>query len=86
MKLVEVSVVGEQFDAIELIRKKVNFECKDEPLYICNVSDIINKYKIWTKYMPRVLPFYGMVYSLVSRRKQESKLIFAIDCCSRKMQ
>lgn len=61
MKLVEVNVVGEQFDAIELIRKKVNFECKDEPLYICNVSDIINKYHIWTKHMPRVIPFYGIV-------------------------
>lgn len=60
MNLVEVNIIGEQFDAIELIRKKVNFECKDEPLYICNVSDIINKFHTWTKYMPRVVPFYGM--------------------------
>lgn len=59
--MVEVNVVAEQFDAIELIRKKVNFECKDEPLYICNVSDIISKYQTWIKYMPRVVPFYGSI-------------------------
>lgn len=69
MNLVEVNVVGEQFDATELIRKKVNFECKDEPLYICNVSDIINKYHIWTECMPRVVPFYGLYLT----RYQESE-------------
>lgn len=64
MKLVvEVNVVAEQFDAVELIRKKVNFECKDEPLYICNVSDIIDKYNIWTKYMTRIVPYYGILLS-----------------------
>lgn len=60
MKLVEVNVVGEEFDAIELIRKKVNFECKDEPMFVCNVSDIVNKYHTWIEHMPRVVPFYGI--------------------------
>lgn len=59
MNIIEVNVISKQFDAVELTRKKFNFECKDEPMYFCNLTDIVNKYHIWIKHMPRVIPFYG---------------------------
>lgn len=63
MKLIESSifhVVDEPLDAIEIIRKKSMLGDEyEEPLYICNISDIIEKYANWQRCMPRVIPFYG---------------------------
>lgn len=53
-------VIDEPLDAIEEIRlQSKHGHAGEEALYICNVSDIINKHKIWKESMPRVIPFYG---------------------------
>lgn len=63
MKLIESSifnVMDKPLDAIDIIRKKsVLCDADEEPLYICNISDIIEKYANWQHCMPRVIPFYG---------------------------
>lgn len=35
------------------------FQAQEDPFYIFNVHDIIEKYKSWTEKLPRVKPFYG---------------------------
>lgn len=58
-------VVDKPLDAIDVIRKKSVLGVTDEePLYICNISDIIEKYANWQRCMPRVIPFYGKLNSL----------------------
>lgn len=52
-------VLTEPLDAWEVIRKKASFELEEEPLYVCNVSDIVEKHRTWKQQMPRVMPFYG---------------------------
>lgn len=62
MKLIESGnfhVINDQLDAFDVIRKKTMLEIEEEPLYICNISDIIEKHQIWKYNMPRVIPFYG---------------------------
>lgn len=63
MKIYEskiLKVIDEPLDAVEEIRLKSKPKHTDEEsLFICNVSDIINKHKIWKRSMPRVIPFYG---------------------------
>lgn len=62
MKIVEqtdFNIINEPLDAMDVIGKKTTFELEEEPLYVCNVSDIIEKHTIWKQQMPRVMPFYG---------------------------
>lgn len=63
MKLIEPNnfhVIDEPLDAIDVIRQRsISGDVDEEPLYICNISDIIQKHQIWKLRMPRVLPFYG---------------------------
>lgn len=63
MKLIESSifnVMDKPLDAFDVIRKKaMSGDADEEPLYICNLSDIIEKYANWQRCMPRVIPFYG---------------------------
>lgn len=65
MKLIESGnfhIINEPLDAIDVIRKKTLLETEEEPLYICNISDIIRKHRVWKCNMPRVIPFYGEYY------------------------
>lgn len=39
----------------EIIRKEVD----EEPMYFCDLTDIVRKYANWTNLLPRVHPFYG---------------------------
>lgn len=63
MKLIEPTnfhIVDQPIDAIDVIRKKtICGDVDDEAFYVCNVSDIIEKYRNWQKHMPRIIPFYG---------------------------
>lgn len=63
MRLVQakkIHIIDESFDAIELIRKhEGNKQTSDAAVYICNLSDIVRKHKVWQQYLPRVIPFYG---------------------------
>lgn len=55
-----LQTIDEPLDAFELIRQRAVYEkASDEALYICNISDIINKHQIWKHCLPRVKPFYG---------------------------
>lgn len=55
-----LQTVDEPLNAVDLIRQRAVFEKSgDEALYICNISDIINKHQVWKQYLPRVKPFYG---------------------------
>lgn len=57
----ECTVIPNQFNFEEIIRKKIEAGLDDEPLYIGDVSDILMKHKIWTECFPRITPFYGTV-------------------------
>lgn len=69
MKLIEetkFNVVDKPVNAIdEISRKSVLNDADEEPFYICNISDIIQKHAIWKFRMPRVTPFYGKYVYLV---------------------
>ena len=54
-----VEILNEPLDVDEVIRKKSVMEMDEEPLYVFNVSDIIEKHRNWQRCMPRVMPFYG---------------------------
>lgn len=62
MKLIESDnfhVINEPLNTFDVISKKTILEAEEEPLFICNISDIIEKHNIWKYNMPRVIPFYG---------------------------
>lgn len=68
MKLIEPNnyhVIDEPLDPMEIIRQKSTSDVvDDDPFYICNISDIIQKHRIWQQHMPRVLPFYGKFHEI----------------------
>lgn len=55
-----LQTIDEPLNAVELIRQRAAYEIYgDEDLYICNISDVVDKYRVWRQHMPRVRPFYG---------------------------
>lgn len=47
-------------DTIELIRQRAaNEHFSHNGVYICNISDLIDKFRVWKRHLPRVKPFYG---------------------------
>lgn len=55
-----IHITNEPIDAIDLIRRKSESGHEnDEPIYLCDISDVIQKHVAWKRYMPRVIPFYG---------------------------
>lgn len=38
--------------------ERITKEC-DDSVFMCNLSDIIDKHKNWLEKMPRVIPHYG---------------------------
>lgn len=79
MKLIEQSklhVIDEPLDAIDVIRQRsISGDVDEEPLYICNISDLIKKHQIWKQRMPRVLPFYGMSQLSILKSCIRSKIV-----------
>ncbi len=65
-----VNVVDNPPIALDIIRKRALTDIQEEPLYICDLTDIIKKHRIWTQFLPRVVPFYGMSMHniLISKR------------------
>lgn len=57
--LEDVCVVDKPLNVLDEIREKAVTNIQEEPLYICDLTDIIKKHRIWTQLLPRVLPFYG---------------------------
>lgn len=54
-----VTIVDNPPIALDIIRKRALTDMQEEPLYICDLTDIIKKHRIWTQFLPRVVPFYG---------------------------
>lgn len=54
-----VTILPTPLNALEEIQNKPLSEIQEEPLYICDLTDIIKKHRIWTQLLPRVIPFYG---------------------------
>lgn len=48
----------------------------EESFYICNVSDIINKHKIWKQWLQRVIPMYFDANYIFSAVKCNDSKIF----------
>lgn len=64
MKLVksnDLTLIDESFNVMEEFQKKLDICSNDEPLYLCNISDIIEKCAIWLSCMPRITPHYGKI-------------------------
>lgn len=55
-----VSIVDDPPIALDIIRKRALTDIQEEPLYICDLTDIIKKHRIWTQFLPRVVPFYAV--------------------------
>lgn len=36
-----------------------NLQSADEALFVCDLTRLKEKYDMWSKYMPRVKPYYG---------------------------
>lgn len=36
-------------------------EC-DDSFFVCDLGDVVQKYKLWTDLLPRVKPFYGLYW------------------------
>lgn len=49
------------FNLEEIVQRKIDGEFGDDPFYVCDVSEVLTKYKIWTKHYPRIKPFYGKI-------------------------
>lgn len=66
MKLAEPTnfhIVDQPIDAFDVIRQRSKTGVMDdEAFYVCNVSDIVQKYRNWQKYMSRIIPFYGKCF------------------------
>lgn len=68
MKLIEPNdfhIVDKALDVISVIRQRsTRGQVEDGSVYICNISDIVEKHQIWQQHLPRVIPFYGKYSSL----------------------
>lgn len=40
-------------------------ETGDEPVHLCDLTDVVRKYIKWTKLLPRVVPFYGKTLYII---------------------
>lgn len=54
----QVQVLEPQMSELDVIRQIVR-DGQEDSFYLCNVSDIIQKYKNWKLAMPRIKSFYG---------------------------
>lgn len=60
MNLPEIHIIDKPIDEIDIIRQKsISHNEDDDPVYICNISDVIKKYSTWKECMPRIRPFFG---------------------------
>lgn len=53
-------VVEDQTDVWKIIEDICHHGPQDDPFYVCNIDDIVLKYKIWMEKMPRVKPHYAV--------------------------
>lgn len=57
-----INVIDEPLNADEVICEKNRLSLiEEDPFYVCSISDVIEKYRVWQRSMPRVVPFYGQL-------------------------
>ncbi|KAJ6646596.1 Ornithine decarboxylase 1 [Pseudolycoriella hygida] len=56
----DVIIVDNPPIALDIIRKRALTEIQEESLFICDLTDVIKKHRIWTQFLPRVIPFYAV--------------------------
>lgn len=54
-----IKIYSEILNDWESIEEIVENNNQQQAFYICNINDIIEKYKQWIKLMPKIKPFYG---------------------------
>jgi diaminopimelate decarboxylase len=50
----------EKFDSNQIISEHIAKTGTDESFFIVNVDEVINRFILWNKLMPRVKPFYAV--------------------------
>ncbi|KAF2896619.1 hypothetical protein ILUMI_09562 [Ignelater luminosus] len=55
-----IHVVSGQTDLWKAMEHVTSVESQENPFYVCNVDDIIQKYMTWNTLMPRVKPHYAI--------------------------
>ncbi|XP_048506314.1 ornithine decarboxylase-like isoform X2 [Athalia rosae] len=56
----EVRVIDEATEKLDIIKELVENKDDDDPFYICDIGDIVQKYENLVLKMPRVVPFYAV--------------------------
>lgn len=54
-----IHVVNGQTDVWKAMKHVANTENQENPFYVCDVDDLIQKYITWNTLMPRIKPHYG---------------------------
>lgn len=52
---------------------------QEEAFYVCDIGDIVRKYKLWNTVLPRVKPYYGKrLFHLLHGLLHTFKFVFTI--------
>lgn len=54
-----VQVLEGETDVWTIIRDISRAEAQEDAFYVCDLGNIVQKFRIWKKTLPRVQPFYG---------------------------
>lgn len=54
-----VHVLNSHTNVGSVVKEIAESGIQEDAFYVCDVGDIVHKYSIWKKAMPRVRPFYG---------------------------
>lgn len=60
-----VDICEDNINLNEYIQSKINCvgrEDKDDPFFVCNLGDLIKKWKRFLKVLPGVQPYYGRLH------------------------
>lgn len=67
-------VVKGEVDVWSIVRDIARTEAEEDAFYVCDLGNIVEKYGIWRKMLPRVQPFYGK--NLKKMHKNLIKMLF----------
>jgi len=55
-----IHVLNKQTNVLNIIEDIASSEDQENPFYVCDVNDIIQKYRMWRTAMPRIKPHYAV--------------------------
>lgn len=56
----EIVKLVDKFNADQIALEIIKSTCTDESFFVSNVGDVVQKFKLWQKLMPRVHPDYAI--------------------------